>query len=311
MDYLKRYHKTKEADIAKIKNLFEEQQQRQKAMAMTNAQSNDDPESIVSSVANSTSRSSVRSEAELNVNEEDDENSNGSRPASSVDSQEDTDETKKGEIRHQKRKRATMYDDPQANNALAPPQQQPSNKKPLVYSSSMGDVLKNGRWDDEGVGEVLGEEQQSCADMSSISKDDDENMGNDSSTPGGRNIYFNKVNSNMSDMTYSNQGEAGEQGEDSASSVSSTAAVVRGLGSSQLKGHSRCHQSDRIDCNEGNDNENINLVKEINVCSIATANTSHHKKKRRGFHYNYREVFLKSNVPQFIATLSGRIVVCE
>merc|ERR1719262_1517540 len=34
-----------------------------------------------------------------------------------------------------------------------------------------------------------------------------------------------------------------------------------------------------------------------------------HKKKRRGFHYDYREVFLKSNVPQFIATLSGSIVV--
>ena len=169
----------------------------------------------------------------------------------------------------------------------------------------MGDILKNGRGDDEGVGEVLGEEQQSCADMSSISKDDDANMGNDSSTLGGRSIYFNKVNSNMSDMTYINQGAVGDQDEESASSVSSTAAVVRGLGSSQLKGHGRCHQSDRIDCNlplanEGND-----------VCSITTANTSHHKKKRRGFHYDYREVFLKSNIPQFIATLFGRIVVCE
>ena len=93
MDYLKRYHKTKEADIATIKKLFEEQQQQQKAMAMTNARSNNDPESIVSSVANSTSRSSVRTDAELNVNEEDVENSNCSRPSSSADSQGDTDET--------------------------------------------------------------------------------------------------------------------------------------------------------------------------------------------------------------------------
>eukprot|EP00984_Skeletonema_dohrnii_P037782 scaffold40248_cov216-Skeletonema_dohrnii-CCMP3373.AAC.1 len=32
------------------------------------------------------------------------------------------------------------------------------------------------------------------------------------------------------------------------------------------------------------------------------------KKKKRGFDYDYREVFLKSSVPQLIATLSGRIV---
>jgi hypothetical protein len=35
------------------------------------------------------------------------------------------------------------------------------------------------------------------------------------------------------------------------------------------------------------------------------------KKKKRGFDYDYREVFLKSSVPQLIATLSGRIVVCK
>ena len=35
------------------------------------------------------------------------------------------------------------------------------------------------------------------------------------------------------------------------------------------------------------------------------------KKKRKSFQYDYREVFVKSTVPQLIATLSGRIVVCK
>jgi hypothetical protein len=121
-----------------------------------------------------------------------------------------------------------------------------------------------------------------------------------------------------------------------ASSASSTAAVVvRGLRSSkQVKKRIRvdhCSSSSSSSSNvlspplptgeedmtNNHNNTYLTYTKEgrsNNVgTSIVTASTSHHGKKfkRRGFHYDYREVFLKSNVPQFIATLSGRIVVCE
>jgi hypothetical protein len=312
MDHLKRYHKTKEADIEQTKKLFEEQQRQQKAMAMMNARSDNDPESIASSVTNSTARSTGRGDAELIVNEDDGENSSGSTPTSSVDSREDNDGAKTEEVHQKKRKRVTLYDDPQASNPLELPEQEPSNKKPRKSSSSKEEIIMNGRGDDGGASELVEEDQQSFAEMSSISDDDDANMGNDSITPGGGSIYLDK----LSDMTYSNQGEIGDRVDDSASSVSSTAAVVRGLGSSQLKGQSRRHRSDRINRNlpstdEESNSKTANPVKEITVCSITTDNASHHKKKRRGFQYDYREVFLKSNVPQFIATLSGRIVVCE
>jgi len=316
MDHLKRYHKTKEADIEQTKKLLEEQQRQQKAMAMMNARSNNDPESIASSVTNSTARSSGRGDAKLMVNEDDGENSSGTRPTSSVDCREDNDGAKNDEVHQKKRKKVTLYDDPQASNPLELPEQEPSNKKPHKSPSSKGGIITNSRGDDGGFSEVVEEDQQSSAEMSSISDDDDANMGNDSSTPGCGSIYLNKLNSNMSDMTYSNQGEVGDHGDDSASSVSSTAAVVRGLGSSQLKGQSRRHRSDRIKPNLPSTSEESNIktdnpVKEITVCSVTTSNASHPKKKRRGFQYDYREVFLKSNVPQFIATLSGRIVVCE
>jgi len=52
----------------------------------------------------------------------------------------------------------------------------------------------------------------------------------------------------------------------------------------------------------------VNVKKQV-VISCAASPNAVHKKKRRRFHYDYREVFLKSNVPQLIATLSGRIVV--
>jgi hypothetical protein len=315
MDYLKRHHKTKEADIEQTKKLFEEQQRKQKAMAMMNSRPNNDSESIASSFTNLTARSTGRGDAEPIAEEEDGENSSRSRPTSSLGSREDDDGAKKEGVQQKKRK-LTLYDDPKASNQLALSEQEPSNKKPRKPPSLKRGFIENGRWYDGGVGDEAGEEQQSSAEMSSISDDGDANMGNDSSTPGGRSIYLDKHNSNMSDVTYNNQGEVGERGDDSTSSVSSAAAVVRGLGSSQLKGRNRRHRSDRIDrtlpsTKEESNGKNANPAKEINVFSITTTNASHHKNKRRGFHYDYREVFLKSNVPQFIATLSGRIVVCE
>ena len=161
MDYLKRYHKTKEADIEQTKKLLEEQQRQQKATSMMNARSNNDPESIASSVTNWTARSSCRGDAELIVNEDDGENSSGSRPTTSVDSQEDNDGAKKEEVQRKKRKKVTMYDDPQASNPLELPEQETSNKKPCKSPSSKGgEIIKIGRGDDGGVSKVVGEEQQ-------------------------------------------------------------------------------------------------------------------------------------------------------
>ena len=308
MDYLKRYHKTKEADIEQTKKLLEEQQRRQKAAATMHAQSDNEPESIASSVTNSTARSAGRMNSELSVNGLDDEDSSDNRPTSTVDSLQDNDGAKKEEMQHMKGKRENLRVDPRANS-LAPAWQQSCNKKSRTSPTATRENLEKGQ---EGeVGEVLGADQQSYAEMSSISDDDDENMENHSSTPGGRSICFDKANSTMSDITSSNQVEGG-QSKNSSSSVSSTAAVVRGLGSSPIKAQCRHHRSNRIHpMNEKYGNKNVNNVKEITVCSTTIASTSHHRKKRRGFHHDYREVFLKSNVPQFIATLSGRIVVCE
>jgi hypothetical protein len=318
VDYLKRYHKTKEADIEQTKKLFEEQQRQHKAAVTMRAQSNNDPaESIASSVTDSTARSTGQRNAELGAKMDDDESSSDSRLRSSadVDSQRDNDAMKKEEMQKKKRKRTNPHVDLHASNPLMPGQEQSSNKNPNTSPLSTRESLANGQVG--GVGEVVGEDQQSCAEMSSISNDDDENnIGNRSCTPGGRSICFDKANSNMSDITSSNQGEVGGHAKNSSSSVSSTAAVVRGLGSSQLRSQGRRHRSDRIDrklpaMSGEYESKDVNPIKEINVCSTTTASTSHHKKKRRGFHYDYREVFLKSNVPQFIATLSGRIVVCE
>jgi hypothetical protein len=187
------------------------------------------------------------------------------------------------------------------------------------------------------------DEHQSCADdMSGISDDEGSSC---SATPPDRTSMFvdDKDKSNMTNSSRTNLDkgivvvggimvEEKKNADDddqsvAASSASSTAAVVvRGLRSSkQVKKRIRVDHCSSSSSNvlsppsttgEGMTNKHNNTKegRSNNVgTSIVTASTSHHGKKlkRRGFHYDYREVFLKSNVPQFIATLSGRIVVCE
>ena len=193
-----------------------------------------------------------------------------------------------------------------------------------------------------GGEEAVMDEHQSCADdMSGISDDEGSTC---SATPPDRTSMFvddkDKSNFFNSSRTNLDKGivvvggimvEEKKNADDddqsvAASSASSTAAVVvRGLRSSkQVKKRIRvdhCSSSSNVlsppsTTGEGMTNKHNNTKegRSNNVgTSIVTASTSHHGKKfkRRGFHYDYREVFLKSNVPQFIAALSGRIVVCE
>ena len=193
-----------------------------------------------------------------------------------------------------------------------------------------------------GVRRMLSEKDNqnnmSSTETSSISEEENED------TPlGGKDISFHKDSSTLSDMTDSNQsgtdggsgGEAksrskggggggggGGEGDISTSSISSTAAVVLGLESSQnaeLVWRRRRHAKSKynnlssIKEESNNNSTGINAEKEQQAAAGTTINpsTTIHKKKRRSFHYDYKEVFLKSNVPQLIATLSGRIVVCK
>ena len=111
----------------------------------------------------------------------------------------------------------------------------------------------------------------------------------------------------------------------SAGSIPSTAAVVRGVGSPCRGGGEAGRQGARRGPSGGGSGGGgagraprelfpiqersgaASEGKEGAACAAAAGN----KKKRRGFLYDYHEVFLKSNVPQLIATLSGSIVVCK
>ena len=285
MEYLKRSHKAKEADIEHTKKLVEEQAARLAEAARCPV--DNDPESVTSSLTDSTARSTSPG-----VNEE-----SMSSSTSSGDSREDNGSRKNTK----KRKKVTLNEvDMQAHQA--------SNKKSRK-SSSRGKKRKA----KEGVAGT----GESSAETSSMSEEDDA-LGNES--PGGKNISFDKTSSSVSDMTDSNRsstdgGGANAKGRDgdgvSTSSISSTAAVVRGVGSSQNTGpsgrHRRSSRQRNLTAIKEDSDKLLSEKKEIVVCTTPTK----HKKKRRGFHYDYREVFLKSNVPQLIATLSGRIVVCE
>ena len=137
----------------------------------------------------------------------------------------------------------------------------------------------------------------------------------DQSNPRGKNISFDKTSSCVTDMTGSYRSSTDgtvtgggangiSKGEGSTSSISSMVAFVRGVGSSQIaESRSRHTNNSRLRSRE-KEQRNLPAVKE-------ESNGMNPKKKRRGFHYDYREVFLKSNAPQLIATLSGRIVVCK
>lgn len=148
---------------------------------------------------------------------------------------------------------------------------------------------------------------------SSSESSSEEDAGNEGEGPGGKNISFDKTSSSVSDMTDSNRSSMNgasvnkkklmqqQQAQNevatastATSSVSSTAAVMRG--SSHKSPESvRRHRSTTLDA----------------VAETHDSQKKAHKKKRRSFDYNYKEVFLKSNIPQLVVTLSGRVVVCE
>ena len=149
---------------------------------------------------------------------------------------------------------------------------------------------------------------------SSSESSSEEDAGNEGEGPGGKNISFDKTSSSVSDMTDSNRSsmngasinkkKQGQQSQGSSeigvastatSSISSTAAVMRGSSHKSPQSHRR-HRSKTLDA-----------ITETHGESQKKA----HKKKRRSFDYNYKEVFLKSNIPQLIVTLSGRVVVCK
>ena len=148
---------------------------------------------------------------------------------------------------------------------------------------------------------------QSSADSSCEDDEDEDN-------PRGRNISFDKGSSSVSDMTDSNKScTTNNNTKSSTGSISSTAAVVRGVGSSQHSPshtrHRRRSQSPRRE--SGSNNMSGTKVTEKVMDTGMGDGKSLKKKKKRNFDYDYREVFLRSNVPQLIATLSGKIVVCK
>ncbi len=290
MDYLKKSHKDKEADIEHTKKLIEEK-------ALFEARS--DPESIPESVTSTLTASTVRCNSPTSSSDKDD-SSTSSRGV-------------------KKRKKCSLTKD---NNDDV--EKHKSSKYPIKNSRSR---------------EKLEGEDNPASSTESSSEDD---AGNES--PGGKNILFDKTSSSVSDMTDSNRSSADGTGLGSSvskgkssfkahkrihesisgcsnansgdipmistddlqstSSISSTAAVARGVMSSQK---SLSHRDNR------RHHSSVKSPEEATAATSATneKNVCAHKKKRRGFEYDYKEVFLKSNVPQLIATLSGRIVVCK
>eukprot|EP00986_Skeletonema_menzelii_P000521 scaffold157_cov204-Skeletonema_menzelii.AAC.3 len=247
VEYLTRYHKEKEAEIARTKKLVEE-----KVLSEANLS-----DSVTSDLTAFTTRSTS--------------------PGSDSKESSLSSEYREHKLEKKRKKQDDGDDAPKAS------------KKARILS---------GRKEAEEA-----QQQQSSTDSSY--EDDEED------SPGGRNISFDKACSSVSDMTDSNKSSTtNNHTKSSIGSISSTAAVVRGVGSSQHTPnhhhHSRRSHSPRREA----ESNSMNATKEEEkALSSETGGDTPQKKKKRGFDYDYREVFLKSSVPQLIATLSGRIVV--
>lgn len=130
----------------------------------------------------------------------------------------------------------------------------------------------------------------------------------------GKDISVNKMSSSLSDMTDSNKGSSDGKGSNIGSEsnrkaavlsnevsshrsgeveVSSTAAVVSGIGS-QEHGH-----------------EHADIVIKMGPRDRKRKRHEEKNSLEEGFVLNYEEVFMSSNVPQFIVTLAGRIITCN
>lgn len=134
--------------------------------------------------------------------------------------------------------------------------------------------------------------------------------------PQGHSISLGKMSSSMSDITDSNRGSSDSGGEKaggaahkkhrhgdemskapSTSSISSTAAVIRGAGSE----HREHVHADVV-------------VKEMTSRARKRSRQQRCRERsslNRKFDLDYEEVFLTSNMPQIIATPSGRVVACK
>ena len=276
MEHLKRSHKEKENDIEHTKKLIEEK-------SLLEARS--DPESIPDSVTSSLTASSGRRST--------------SPEESCSDKESSSSENNQSQLQQQIRKKpkTISYAADNANNVSTSPEN--SNKKPRITR----------------------EKRKLPSSTDSSSEDD---AGNEGEGPGGKKISFDKTSSSVSDMTDSNRssidGTGTSKGKQeksqaqikkeirttsvSTSSISSTAAVVRG--SSHKSPQSNRHN---LHHHRGQTAATMEAIAE--GIGEKENEKKPHKKKRRGFEYDYKEVFMKSNLPQLIATLSGRVVVCE
>eukprot|EP00804_Cyclotella_cryptica_P019387 CCRYP_021123-RA/>CCRYP_021123-RA protein AED:0.03 eAED:0.03 QI:358/1/1/1/1/1/3/324/932 len=274
MEHLKRSHKEKENDIEHTKKLIEEK-------ALLEARS--DPESIPESITSSLTASSGRRST--------------SPEESGSDKEWSSSENNQSQLQQQiRKKRKTLSHAADNSNNV---------------STSPGNSNKKLR--------TTLEKRKSPTSTDSSSEDD---AGNEGEGPGGKKISFDKTSSSVSDMTDSNRSSIdgtgtskSKQGKPQAhvkneigtasvstSSISSTAAVVRG--SSHKSPQSNGHNLHR---HQGQTATTTELIAE--GIGEKENEKKPHKKRRRGFEYDYKEVFTKSNLPQLIATLSGRVVV--
>lgn len=158
---------------------------------------------------------------------------------------------------------------------------------------------------------VVGKAKDSESSAEESSSGDDRGNG---SGPGGHNISLNKMSSSISDVTDSNRGSSdsggdrktkrrkrrqkdaeGRNEDDNSqpnSSISSTAAVARGE-SANVGDHGR---SDVV--------IKIKKAKKIKVDARKKEITS----LSSNFALDYEEVFVASNIPQLLATPSGRVI---
>lgn len=200
-----------------------------------------------------------------------------------------------------------------------------SEKMPPVVSrkdSSSGSDDDKKRLSSENEGATTGakkacrvtvNESSAIASTSTDGSSGEDGASGGSGGPSGvQNISIDKMSSSVSDMTDSNRGSSNgckgkssermQQGDSqvgaseapSSSSISSTAAVVRGEGIwDRPHGHA-----------------------DVVIKKKKSSHAESRKRRRqeltsleKNFQLDYEEVFLKSNVPQVIASSSGRIVV--
>merc|ERR1712060_604927 len=143
----------------------------------------------------------------------------------------------------------------------------------------------------------------------------------DNESPCVKNIAYDKAASSVSDMTESNRsstkGAVSDKRnneasfgrfDDSVSSISSTAAVVRGRFGGSLNSSGRglkaSSQHALPSIKEGRASYQHARAREDVMEIEVKKKSSRKRKQQKGFNLDYKEVFLKSRVPQLIASLN-------